>query len=177
MRVLGLDISTVATGWAIIDNGKLLKHGVIKIDADLNDCEKYFYVTQSVATLLKIYKPNELAIEDTFFLKNVNSLKVLNRVAGQIMYVWYVVSRTEPYFYMAVSARKAIPDLKGNAQKDEVTMAVNKTFKKGNMRQITDHNEADAVVMAIHHYLQRQPEVTSDKQVPDTKKASKKRRL
>lgn len=172
MRVLGLDISTVATGWAIVDNGKLLKYGVINPDADFNECEKYFFITHSIATIMKLYRPNHLAVEDTFMGKNVAVLKKLSRIAGQIMYLWYHSTRTEPYFYMASSARTSIPGLKGTADKEIVTEAVNGFFKL--RKKIEDDNIADAVVTAYHHYVASQPE--KPKEEPDVKKACKKRK-
>lgn len=168
MRVLGLDISTVATGWAIIEDGKLLKYGVICPDDELNDCEKNYYITQSVATVLKLYKPNDLAIEDTFMGKNVVTLKKLSRIAGQIMYLWYHATRMEPIFYMASTARTSIPGLKGTAEKSEVTDAVNTFFKL--RKKIEDHNIADAVVTAFHHW-----NLKNDKGILNAKKACKKR--
>lgn len=148
MRTFALDISTVATGWALFDGEDLVKYGVIKPDPEFSQTERYFFVTQSVVTLLKIFKPTDLAIEDTFYSKDPTVLKKLNRIAGQIMYAWYAITRKEPFFYMASQARGAI-DVSGKATKKEVTDAVNIHFKLRG--KVKDDNIADAIVIGACH--------------------------
>lgn len=149
MRTFALDLSTVATGWALFDGESLQKYNVIKPDSDLSESEKYFYITQSVATLLRLYKPTDLAIEDTFYSKDPTVLKKLNRIAGQIMFIWYTLSKKDPVFYMASSARKAT-GISGIAKKPEIVEAVNKMFKlRGRLK---DHNMADAIVVGYCHW-------------------------
>ncbi len=144
MRTLGLDISTVATGWALFEGDQLIKWGVIKTDKDMNITEKYFYVTHSVITLLKIYRPNFLSIEDTFLGRDPVTFKKLNRIAGQIIYAWFSYTRTEPSFYMASAARKSV-GINGKSTKTEVTQGVNEIFKLRG--RIKDDNIADAIVV------------------------------
>lgn len=153
MKTLGLDLSTVASGWALFDNGIPTKYGVIQPDSDLSESAKYFYIAQSVATLLRVYRPTELAIEDTFFGKNISTLKKLSRLAGQMMYIWRLFAAKEVNFYMASSVRKSI-NVKGNAQKEEVVEAVNKYFKLRG--RVKDNNVADAIVVGYHHWAQGQ---------------------
>ena len=150
MRTFALDISTIATGWAIFDGTSLQKYNVIKPDSEFSESEKYFYITQSVATLLRLYKPTDLAIEDTFYSKDPTVLKKLNRLAGQIMYIWYTLSKKDPVFYMASSARKTAEiDVRGT--KKEITEAVNKKF--GLRGRLKDHNMADAILVGYCHWV------------------------
>jgi len=148
MKTFGLDLSTVATGWSFFDGDKLLHYGLIAPPKDLTESEKYFYISQSVATLIRILRPTELSVEDTYYSKDPTVLKKLNRIAGQIMFVWYTFAKKEPHYYMASSARNSI-GIKGNSTKEEVTEAVNKFFKKRG--SIKDHNIADAIVTGYHH--------------------------
>ena len=168
MRTIGLDLSTVATGWALFDGESLRKYNVIKPDSDLSETEKYFYITQSVATLLRLYKPDDLAIEDTFYSKDPTVLKKLNRIAGQVMYIWYTLSKKNPVFYMASSARKAA-GISGIAKKPEVTEAVNKIFKlRGRLK---DHNMADAIVVGYCHWTRWANKQFTEGEVEPRKKA------
>jgi len=158
MRTFGLDLSTIASGWALFDGDKLLRYGVIKPDKDLNQTEKYFYITQTVVTLWKLYRPTDLSIEDTFIhpdpkKANPASVKKLNRIAGQIMYAWYLLTRKEAAFYMASSARGAI-NVSGRADKKEVTAGVNKFFKLRG--RVKDDNMADAIVVGYKHVVENQ---------------------
>jgi len=154
MRILALDLSTVASGYCILDDSKPqtpVAWGVIEPDKNFNEIEKYFYITNRIAILIKLYRPDDLTIEDTFYSKDPTVLKKLNRLAGQVMYLWYKAKSKEVYFYMAMSARKSIPDLKGTASKEEIVVAVNKFF--GMRGKVTDHNTADAFVLANHHLM------------------------
>lgn len=159
MKILALDVSTVATGWAVFEDDKLMDWGVINPNSELLEGSKAYYVSQTVAVIMEVYRPDEITIEDTFFLKNVNTLKVLNRIAGQIQHAWFKFSGKEAVFYMAMTARKDFPGLKGNAEKEEIVTAVNEKFfsRKKEANKLTDHNTADAIVLGYHHYLATTP--------------------
>jgi len=165
MRTLALDVSTVATGWAVFEDDKLIDWGVINPNSELLEGSKAYFVSQTVAVVMEVYRPDEVTIEDTFFLKNVNTLKVLNRIAGQIQHAWFKFSGKEAVFYMAMTARKDFPGLKGNSEKEEIVAAVNKQFfsRKKVENQLTDHNVADAIVLGYHHSLST---VTNKKVAP-----------
>lgn len=179
MRLLSLDISTVATGWAIFDDGKIAHSGLIEPDRNLSDSARYYWITHHVTGLIKMYKPNDVVIEDTFYLKDPTVLKKLNRIAGQVMYIWYSMSGKSPYFYMAVQARKSIPELKGNAKKEEIVEAVNKFF--GLRGKLTDDNIADAIVTGYHHFVVSSNDggrqVPLDPKTTDIKKEKHRRKL
>jgi Holliday junction resolvasome RuvABC endonuclease subunit len=149
MRILSLDLSTVASGYAVFDGDKLLTYGVIHPADDLSESARYFHIAHQITGLIQIYNPDDLVIEDTFCGPNVVTLKQLNRLAGCVLFFWFSKKRREAYFYMAMSARKYFPELKGNSTKEEIVEAVNKFFKLRG--KLTDHNIADAIVMGHHH--------------------------
>lgn len=162
MLVLGLDVSTAATGWCILNDFKKINWGVIKPDDSLDESAKAFYVSQTVAALIKTYRPDDVAVEDTFLppingKQNVSCLKTLNRIAGQIQHVVYDLTGKEAIFYMATATRKTFPDVQSvdrDMIKDEIKRAVNAEYfgrvkLEGN--KITDDNIADAFVIAHHH--------------------------
>jgi crossover junction endodeoxyribonuclease RuvC len=162
MRILGLDLSTVASGWAIFEvgdatmsNPTLYKYGVIEPDEDLVEIERYFYIAHQVEGLVRIYRPDELVIEDTFYSKDPTVLKKLNRLAGHIQAIWYKARHKSNHFYMAMSARRSV-GLKGNASKEEIVEGVNTFFKLRG--RVKDHNIADAIVVAYHHVVASKPE-------------------
>lgn len=150
MRILGLDLSTTTTGYCILDDATLVTYGVIIPDEDLSECAKYYFISNYIASLLKIYRPYEISVEDTFFLKNVVTLKKLSRLAGQIMYLWFQYCGKCPNFYQATSCRKTFPNLGAKPEKKEIVDSVNAFFKLRG--KIVDHNIADSIVTAYHHY-------------------------
>ena len=150
MKTLGLDLSSVATGWASFDDEELVASGVINPPkSTLSESAKFFYIAHSVAGLMKIYRPTDISVEDTFFAKDPTVLKKLNRIAGQIQYLWFSYSGRQVNFYMASTVRKSFPGLTGKSKKEEIVSAVNKEF---HMRT-KDHNIADAIVVGWHHVL------------------------
>jgi Holliday junction resolvasome RuvABC endonuclease subunit len=157
MKTLAFDVSTVATGWALMNDDKIIDYAVICPPDDLSESAKYFYITHSVLGLLKLYRPNTVVIEDTFFAKDPTVLKKLNRIAGQIMFIWFQSTGRESVFYMAMTARKDFPGLNGRSKKEEIVEAVNKHFELRG--RVKDHNIADALVLGYHHYLVNRPEV------------------
>jgi Holliday junction resolvasome RuvABC endonuclease subunit len=157
MKTLSFDVSTVATGWAFMDDDKIIAYDVICPPDDLSESAKYFYIAHSALGLMKLYRPRDVVIEDTFFAKDPTVLKKLNRIAGQIMLLWFQISGHEAVFYMAMTARKDFPGLKGTSKKEEIVEAVNKHF---NLRgRLKDHNIADALVLGYHYYLANRPEL------------------
>ena len=158
MRILALDLSTVCSGFALVEatapvtaEVKLLRFGVIEPFEGLTESEKYFMIAHQVDLLIRLFKPDHLVIEDTFYSKDPTVLKKLNRLAGHVQAIWYKLRRMDAVFYMAVSARKSLGGLSGKASKEEIVEAVNKFF--GLRGRLKDHNSADAVVMAYHHAM------------------------
>jgi Holliday junction resolvasome RuvABC endonuclease subunit len=171
MRILGLDLSTVCSGFSIIETTaptkeatQLLRYGVIEPFEGLSESEKYFMIAHQVDLLIRLFKPDCLVIEDTFYSKDPTVLKKLNRLAGHIQAIWFKLRRMDAVFYMAVSARKTLGGLSGKAKKEEIVVAVNQFF--GLRGRLKDHNSADAVVIAYHHAMtgafKKAPEVTTE---------------
>ena len=158
MRILGCDLSTVASGFSLIESSgptkeqtQLLRFGVIEPFEGLSESEKYFMIAHQFDLLIRLFRPDCLVIEDTFYSKDPTVLKKLNRLAGHIQSVWFKLRRMDAVFYMAVSARKTLGGLSGKAKKEEIVTAVNQFF--GLRGRLKNHNSADAVVIAYHHAM------------------------
>jgi len=154
MRVLGLDISSVATGWAVVADGKIVAKGVINIDDKLSPSAKTWYLHRQVETMIVLYDPDELAVEDVFLKINYATTKVLSRLAGTIQELWYRLSRKDVIFYYAVTARsQADLGVKPASPKEQIMEEVNKKFKF--RPPITDNNVSDAVLVAYCGWKKR----------------------
>lgn len=172
MRVLGFDTSTVATGYALIDDGVLVESGTIRpVDEVCNvygtkkaareafkdEVARFRYIVNRAAGLLRKLKPDVLVVEDSFMKHNASVLRLLARLSGGILWAWYAGTRYEssgfkaPYLVMASTARAKV-GCKGNAKKPEVVKFVNEQYGV----EISDDNEADALVLAQYGYKQEQ---------------------
>jgi len=87
-RILGIDPGLASTGWGLIDddNGSIhyVDHGTIITKADCARADRLFFILQEVRSILKKYKPTEVAIEILFFGKNVTSAIPVAEARGVI---------------------------------------------------------------------------------------------
>ncbi len=84
MKILGLDVSTVSTGWFITKRSC----GIIKPSKKLSFEEKLVFFRVELIKLLKKYKPEIVVIEDAYYrpgFGNIHTLKQLVKFAGVAM--------------------------------------------------------------------------------------------
>lgn len=167
MRVLGFDISTVATGWAIVDDGVLKHRGVIRPIKDLAKSEgktqkavrealteitRFAHIVNRASILFDNFRPNLVVIEDTFVKMfpgqkiNGNVQRLLARISGGVLWEWiekYDGTAKNVIIVMASKARAGI-GCKGTAKKPEVIQFIRDEYGL----IIEDDNEADAYVLA-----------------------------
>lgn len=88
---IGIDPSTVSTGYAVLDQeGNLVEHGVIKPDGNLSDHEKVTYQYRELKALVEDYDYGTVAAigcEDQFNGPNVMTLIKIARTASMAMLV------------------------------------------------------------------------------------------
>lgn len=82
--ILALDVSTTSTGYALYVGDKLTKYGFIKPTG--NDwLVRVRKMADKVAELDKEYSIDTVVIEDTFFLKNIKTVKKLCLAQGILL--------------------------------------------------------------------------------------------
>src|SRR4030043_1029635 len=90
MKILGIDAGTAATGWAIVEeikkNPRLVACGCINTSKAKSDADRLVEIGKDIATLVKKYKPDEAAIEDLFFFKNLKTAITVAQARGVILY-------------------------------------------------------------------------------------------
>lgn len=170
MRVLGFDLSTVKSGFAVIGDGELIKKGVIcPIDelktvyetkksareAMRDEVVRFRYIVKRAAGIIKETNPDILVVEDSFMRNNASVLRLLARLSGGVLWAWYVLRQEikefhKPYLVMASQARAGI-GCKGNAKKPEVIQFLRDKYGW----IVEDDNEADAAVLALWGYEQQ----------------------
>ena len=159
MRVLGFDISTVATGWVVLDDGELEKKGTIKPVDELaslyktkkaakeamrDEVARFAYIVKRASGVIDKVNPDVLVIEDCFMKLNASVLRLLARLSGGVLGHWVGHFEGRPaYLVMASSARAKI-GCKGNSKKPEVIQFIRDRYGV----IIEDDNEADAFVLA-----------------------------
>lgn len=165
MRVLAFDTSTVATGYALVEDGKTIQTGVIRpVDEYaakmgitktaakeyMTERETFIYITDRCSALMDEIRPDYLVVEDAFMKMNASVLRLLARLSGGLLRHWVENNRAiarNVYVVMASSARARV-GCKGNSKKPEVIAFVNQRWGL----TIEDDNIADAIVLAQYGY-------------------------
>ncbi len=89
MRVLGIDPSSQATGFGIIDYDdktcRVLAFGTIKPRRRLPFHQKLNEIQQRLEELMATHQPEEVAIENPFYARNIKTALTLGQVRGAVL--------------------------------------------------------------------------------------------
>lgn len=129
MKILGIDSSSKSTGWALIEDRKLIEYGKINPTDISSYCQKLnlFYV--EISKIFERFKPDKIAIEETVFVRNLKSFRVLARIHGVILLAAYQYLKEEPILYEPSKWKKLLDDCNGSAKKYEIQLSVSKIYK------------------------------------------------
>lgn len=158
MRVLGLDPSLQSTGFGIVENkGEKLQavvYGIIKPERRSEFCQRLNEIRTELEKIVDRYQPDEVAIENPFYARNVRTALSLGQVRGAVLVA--LASRNCPLFeYSALEIKKAVTGY-GQAEKDQVQRMVKILLKVEDDRMPLD--ASDALAAAICHLNNRQLE-------------------
>jgi Holliday junction resolvasome RuvABC endonuclease subunit len=150
---LGLDISSVRTGWAIIKNGRFYKrlgkdYGTIVPKPSFCPGEKISFFRKELLAVIKEVGPDLVGIEDVFFYRNINTLKVLSRFSGVALELIYSVLKKEPIYIQVKEIRATF----GTQDKNDIFKTMIDKYKIDNWSFDTHNDVADALVIASHIY-------------------------
>lgn len=135
MRILALDISSVSTGWAVLENGKLVKqaYGTITMKQKLHG-ERLIYFEEQVSKLIEKYEPTHFFIEEIWKGPSPKTFKILAFYHGAAHKVCFKYFQKGPQVLGASATRKLI----GN--KYDVNLLPSKKerlIKKASSKQLT----------------------------------------
>lgn len=155
MRVLGIDPSSQATGFGIIEGSgeatTVIAQGVIKPGRSLPLAHRINDIRVRIEELIVRYEPDEVAIENPFYARNVRTAITLGQVRGAVLVA--VASRERPLFeYSALEIKKAVTGY-GQAEKEQVGLMVKTLLGLGETP--VEEDAADALAAAICHLNSR----------------------
>ena len=89
MLVLGIDPGSLTTGYGLVeknhDQMKCIHTGIIRTSNKIPFYERLHKIFLSMIEIMDLYRPQEMAIEDVFFAKNVKSALKIGHARGAIM--------------------------------------------------------------------------------------------
>jgi len=155
MKILGIDPGTATTGWAVVEeikkNSRLVACGCVNTSKFHSDEDRLVEIGKDIALLIKKYQPDEAAIEDLFFFKNIKTAITVAQARGVILYE--IKKNIVPLFsYTPLQVKQALTGY-GRADKNQIQEMVKNILKLKSIPKPDD--AADAVAIAICHLNSR----------------------
>lgn len=151
MRILGIDPGLALVGYGIIDvenyQSKMVDYGVIVTDAKDTLPSRLESIYKILTELIITHKPNDVAIEELFFNKNVKTAITVGHARG----VEILACKTmglEIYEYTPLQIKQAITGY-GRAEKRQIQEMVKILLSLDTIPKPDD--AADALAVAITH--------------------------
>jgi crossover junction endodeoxyribonuclease RuvC len=151
MRVLGIDPSSQATGYGILESTEsgpydVLAFGTIKPKRRDDLPEKLLEIKSGIDALIVKFEPHEIALENPFYAQNVKTAITLGQVRGAILVA--VAERARPLFvYAPLEIKKAVTGY-GQADKGQVNAMVRTLL---HIEEEVEEDAADALACALCH--------------------------
>ena len=151
MRILGIDPGVATIGFGLIEadraSVRLLQYGVITTPAGLPLSRRLFQISQDMSQLLSQFRPDEAAIEELFFSKNITTGIAVAHGRGVIL-LEIEKAGVPVYEYTPMQVKQAVVGY-GGAEKRQVMLMTQRLLKMKAVPRPDD--AADALAIAICH--------------------------
>lgn len=147
-KMISLDTSSLASGWAYWENGILKEHDVIYSKKIKNKEDRLDYMCENLVYLLNHYNPNIIVIEMTSVARNAYTQRILTEIVG-VVRGYSLVCNAEFVRYRVSEWRKLTKDEyvnKNMKSRDWKAWAVEKIRRDYGIDP-KDDNEADAILI------------------------------
>lgn len=155
MKVLGIDPGTATTGWAVLEekNGKIIPvaYGHISTSPESRTANRLKEVSDDLERIIKKYRPQESAVEDIFFFKNLKTAVKVSQSRGAMLLTLENL-KVSIYEYTPLQIKQAITGY-GRADKNQIQQMVKNILKLKNIPKPDD--TADAIAVALCHIQSR----------------------
>lgn len=150
MKILGIDPGLQKTGWGIIEKrGNALAFvacGAIRPPAGLPLYARLAVIDAEMEKVIKLWKPDVAAVEETFMNNNAASALKLGQARGAAI-VAAARAGLEVHEYAANLVKKSVTGT-GHAAKEQIGMMIRVLLPKSGK---ISEDEADALAVAICH--------------------------
>jgi len=155
-KILAFDISSVSTGVAVFNKGRLLKSSLSLIQPNpkaKNYGERLAYFETELRHYIQKHKPTVVAIEDIFKGRNMNTFKSLAMFRGVAIKTIYEEMKKDPVSISASEARSTLGI--GIAKEEAFAALVEKYSLDYNFEEHNDIVDAIALGLATHTLLKQ----------------------
>lgn len=139
-RVIGIDASLSATGWVILEDGKLFDKGTIK--PKTRGAERLAEITAFLANICILKGVGPVAMEALSFGSPWGTIP-LAELHGALKQTFHVAALAKPFMVAPTTLKKYVTG-SGRGEKSDVKMSI---FKQWGL-EFNDNNQADAFGLA-----------------------------
>lgn len=151
MRVLGIDPGLAIVGYSIIETDankiKMLEYGCIKTEAEISTPDRLNIIFNRLNEIIKQYNPEDMAIEELFYNKNVKTVINIGQARG-VEVLSGISNGLQIYEYTPLQIKQAVVGY-GRAEKKQIQNMVK--FILGLNEIPKPDDAADALAVAICH--------------------------
>jgi len=152
--ILGFDPGTNIMGYGVVGcigkKYELITLGIIHLSKLENHALKLQKIHERALSIIDMYNPDEVALEEPFFGKNVQSMLKLGRAQGVAMAA--ALHRGLPIFEYSPKKVKQSITGNGNASKEQVAGMLQTMLLFKDLPKFLD--ATDAVAVALCHFFQ-----------------------
>jgi crossover junction endodeoxyribonuclease RuvC len=150
MLVLGVDPGSRVTGYGLVQKERsgltCIHSGTISLSGQIPFYERIHRIYHSMVEIMNRDRPDELAIEDVFFSKNVQSALKIGHARGAVL-IAAVECGLRIFEYSPMEIKKAVAGC-GSAPKEQVRSMIRWMLK---LRCDPPLDASDALATAICH--------------------------
>ena len=151
MRILGIDPGVAIVGFGLIETERsavrMLQYGAINTSAGLPLATRLVQIEQDLTQLIRQFQPDEIAIEELFFSKNITTGIAVAHARGVILCTAEKL-HLPIYEYTPMQVKQAVVGY-GLAEKKQVMDMTRRLLKLKAIPRPDD--AADALAIAICH--------------------------
>ena len=144
IKIMGLDTSTTSTGYAIIENNKILKSGTVKPNKKLDSIERIICIEKEIKRLYDEFKPGFIVIEEMVAFRNANSMRILIGLIYPMIIEF--VKKEALVVPVRPSEWRKVCGIKGKNRGELKENAIKYIYEKYNKK--VEEDEAEAVCIA-----------------------------
>lgn len=144
MKILGLDTSTTSTGYAVLDDNKLISYGTIKTPKKADLLDKIIYIEEHIKQIIKVKEVEFIVIEDLAVTRSASTTKALTG----LLYHLLVEFRKRDMLVVQVRPTqwRSICGIKGKGRNELKANAIQ--YVKNIYDLDVNDDEADAICIA-----------------------------
>ena len=151
MRILGIDPGVAIVGFGVLDcagaTQKMVQYGAINTPAGMPLAARLTLIESDLTELIRQFRPDEMAIEELFFSKNITTGIAVAHARGVILCTAEKM-QLPIYEYTPMQVKQAVVGY-GNATKHQVQDMTRRLLHLDALPKPDD--AADAIAMALCH--------------------------